>query len=87
MTGGILAKLKLLETRHQSIQERQDVIDELALDTLFKMEVLLSKLKAYKAKQLENKGDEGENLRSSSADEDKVVQFLLFFFCRRRCRK
>lgn len=62
-TTGILAKLSQLETRHQSIQKKQDVIDELALDTLFKMEVLLSKMKAYKGQhqQLQDENKEGES--------------------------
>ena len=38
-------KLKQLEKKHQSILERQDAIDSLALDTLFKMEALMAKMK------------------------------------------
>ena len=38
------AKLGHLEEKHQSLQKRQDTIDNLALDTLFKMELLMGKI-------------------------------------------
>ena len=37
-------KIGHLEEKHQSLQKRQDEIDNLALDTLFKMEVLMGKI-------------------------------------------
>ena len=40
----INAKLGHLEEKHQRLQKRQDTIDNLALDTLFKMELLMGKI-------------------------------------------
>ena len=40
----INAKLGNLEEKHQRLQKRQDTIDNLALDTLFKMELLMGKI-------------------------------------------
>ena len=41
-------KLHHLENQHQKLQRRQDTIDSLALDTLFKMELLLGKMKTVR---------------------------------------
>ena len=38
------SKLGHLEEKHQKLQKRQDTIDNLALDTLFKMELLMGKI-------------------------------------------
>ena len=41
----VTEKLQHLEHQHHKLQRRQDTIDNLALDTLFKMEILLAKMK------------------------------------------
>ena len=38
------SKLGHLEEKHQKLRKRQDTIDNLALDTLFKMELLMGKI-------------------------------------------
>lgn len=45
MLNKFVEKLSDLEMKRAKIQQRQDTIDELALDTLFKMEILLAKMR------------------------------------------
>ena len=56
----ITAKLGHLEEKHQRLQKRQDTIDNLALDTLFKMELLMGKINTVivqNSRKQENSGD------------------------------
>ena len=57
----INAKLGHLEEKHQRLQKRQDTIDNLALDTLFKMEILMGKINGVKLQSSKEKGNSAEN--------------------------
>ncbi len=44
-------KLDRLENKHEGVRKRQDIIDGLALDTMLKMNTLLSRLKSSQTSQ------------------------------------
>ena len=79
-------KWKNLQDQHQHLQSRQDKIDGLALDTLLKMEILLSKLKALESRSnselrasnnVEKEKDEGNvNIKATQSKEDNSTIFF-----------
>lgn len=73
MATEINAKLSELESKHQSIQKRQDIIDKLALDTLFKMEIVMGKIRGL----VQNATTEANN--------SKTFSNLLFAKCNFLC--
>ena len=84
-------KWKNLQDQHQHLQSRQDKIDGLALDTLLKMEILLSKLKALESRSkselrasnnVEKEKDEGNvNIKATQSKEDNSTIFFLANLC------
>ena len=63
------SKLNDLEMKKQRLRQRQDKIDDLALDTLYKMEALLAKVKS-----VQNLASSNEETTTLSASNDYGVQ-------------
>ena len=57
------SKLNDLEMKKQVLRERQDSIDDLALDTLYKMKVLLAKMKTVQNLAAANINNETNGVR------------------------
>ena len=57
------SKLNDLEMKKQVLRERQDSIDDLALDTLYKMKVLLAKVKTVQNLAAANINNETNGVR------------------------
>ena len=57
------SKLNDLEMKKQVLRERQDSIDDLALDTLYKMKVLLAKMKTVQNLAAANVNNETNGVR------------------------
>ena len=57
------SKLNDLEMKKQVLRERQDSIDDLALDTLYKMKVLLAKVKTVQNLAAANVNNETNGVR------------------------
>ncbi len=79
------AKLSQLESKHQSIQERQDKIDNLALDTFVKMESLLAKMKACAQLQTsaQEQLDTQQHQERETTEEKGESDFRFCFFDKR----
>ena len=58
LLSNLKSKLNDLEMKQTKIKQRQDTIDDLALDTLHKMKVLLAKMKTANGVREENLADE-----------------------------
>ena len=58
LLSNLKSKLSDLEMKQTKIKQRQDTIDDLALDTLHKMKVLLAKMKTANGVREENLADE-----------------------------
>ena len=68
------AKLGHLEEKHQSLQIRQDTIDNLALDTLFKMELLMAKINAITMQDKQR--SPGAATPEENGGKNDVINFL-----------
>ena len=70
------SKLNDLEMKKQVLRERQDSIDDLALDTLYKMKVLLAKVKTVQNLAAANVNNETNGVRDQR--EGNLANFYYF---------
>ena len=70
------AKLGHLEEKHQSLQIRQDAIDNLALDTLFKMELLMTKINAITMQNKQWSPGAATTTEENGGKDINVINFL-----------
>ena len=70
------AKLGHLEEKHQSLQIRQDTIDNLALDTLFKMELLMAKINAITMQNKQRSPGAATTTEENGGKDINIIDFL-----------